>query len=162
VFISLKPKGKMLRESTSLKRKDKLLRELSLYFMLLPAVVLVAIYSYGSMAGVVIAFQKFVPAKGMFGQQQWVGLQNFNTLFSMPNIWQVIQNTVIIASLKLVGGVIVPVVFALMLNEVKNLLTKRLFQTVVYLPHFLSWIILSGILLNILSPSEGLVNILLG
>jgi putative aldouronate transport system permease protein len=161
VFISLKPKGKILRKSTSLKRKDKLLRELPLYFMLLPAVILVGIYSYGSMAGVVIAFQKFVPAKGMFGQQQWVGLQNFNTLFSMPNIWQVIQNTVIIASLKLIGGVIVPVVFALMLNEVKNLLTKRIFQTVVYLPHFLSWIILSGILLNILSPSEGLVNILL-
>lgn len=145
----------------NLKRKDKMLRELPLYFMLLPAVVLVAIYSYGSMAGVVIAFQKFVPAKGMFGQQQWVGLQNFTTLFSMPNIWPVIQNTVIIALCKLIGGVIVPVVFALLLNEVRNLFTKRIFQTVVYLPHFLSWIILSGILLNILSPSEGLVNILL-
>jgi len=147
----------------NLKRKDRdrLLRELPLYFMLLPAVALVFIYSYGSMAGIVIAFQKFVPAKGMFGQQQWVGLQNFITLFSMPNIWQVIQNTVIIASFKLIGGVVVPVVFALMLNEVRSLLTKRIFQTVVYLPHFLSWIILSGILLNILSPSEGLVNILL-
>jgi putative aldouronate transport system permease protein len=141
--------------------KDKMLRELPLYLMLLPAVVLVCIYSYGSMAGIVIAFQKFIPAKGMFGQQQWVGLQNFITLFSMPNIWQVIQNTVIIASFKLIGGVIVPVVFALMLNEVRNILTKRIFQTLVYLPHFLSWIILSGILLNILSPSEGLVNILL-
>ncbi|MCF2941577.1 ABC transporter permease subunit [Paenibacillus alkaliterrae] len=138
-----------------------MLRELPLYLMLLPAVVLVSIYSYGSMAGVVIAFQKFVPAKGMFGQQQWVGLQNFTTLFSMPNIWPVIQNTVIIALGKLIGGVIVPVVFALLLNEVRNILTKRIFQTLVYLPHFLSWIILSGILLNILSPSEGLVNILL-
>jgi len=138
-----------------------MLRELPLYFMLLPAVILVGIYSYGSMAGIVIAFQKFIPAKGMFGQQDWVGLKNFVTLFSMPNIWQVIQNTVIIASFKLIGGVIVPVVFALMLNEVRNILTKRVFQTLVYLPHFLSWIILSGILLNILSPSEGLVNILL-
>lgn len=145
----------------NLKRKDKMLRELPLYFMLLPAVVLVAIYSYGSMAGVVIAFQKFIPAKGMFGQQQWVGFQNFATLFSMPNIWPVIQNTVIIAFFKLIGGVIVPVVFALLLNEVRNLLTKRIFQTLVYLPHFLSWIILSGILLNILSPSEGLVNIII-
>lgn len=143
------------------KRKDKMLRELPLYFMVLPAVILVAIYSYGSMTGVIIAFQKFIPAKGMYGNQEWVGLQNFITLFSMPNIWSVIRNTVIIAFFKLVGGVIVPVVFALLLNEVKNLFTKRVFQTMVYLPHFLSWIILSGILLNILSPDEGLVNILL-
>lgn len=160
MFVNLRRFVNLTR-FVSPKRKDKMLRELPLYFMLLPAVILVGIYSYGSMAGIVIAFQKFIPAKGMFGQQDWVGLKNFVTLFSMPNIWQVIQNTVIIASFKLIGGVIVPVVFALMLNEVRNILTKRVFQTLVYLPHFLSWIILSGILLNILSPSEGLVNILL-
>jgi len=160
VFVNLRRFVNLTR-FVSPKRKDKMLRELPLYFMLLPAVILVGIYSYGSMAGIVIAFQKFIPAKGMFGQQDWVGLKNFVTLFSMPNIWQVIQNTVIIASFKLIGGVIVPVVLALMLNEVRNILTKRVFQTLVYLPHFLSWIILSGILLNILSPSEGLVNILL-
>ncbi|NRF95660.1 sugar ABC transporter permease [Paenibacillus frigoriresistens] len=129
--------------------------------MLLPAVVLVAIYSYGSMAGVVIAFQKFIPAKGMFGDQKWVGLQNFVTLFSMPNIWPVIRNTIIIALCKMVAGVIIPVVFALLLNELRSVLTKRIFQTMVYLPHFLSWVILSGILINLLSPREGFVNILL-
>lgn len=140
-------------------RKDKMLRELPLYIMLIPAVVLVFIYSYGAMAGVVIAFQKFIPAKGMFGDQQWVGWKNFQTLFSMPNIWPVIRNTVVIAFFKLIGGVIVPVTFALLLNEIRNLFTKRIFQTMVYLPHFLSWVILSGILINLLSPSEGLVNI---
>ncbi|MBW7453427.1 ABC transporter permease [Paenibacillus sepulcri] len=145
----------------NLKRKDKLLRELPLYLMLLPAIVLVAVFSYGSMAGVVIAFQKFIPAKGMFGHQQWVGFQNFNTLFSMPNIWPVIRNTVIIALCKMIAGIIVPVVFALLLNEVRNIFTKRVFQTLVYLPHFLSWVILSGILINLLSPSAGFVNILL-
>jgi len=144
-----------------LKRQDRLFRELPLYFMLLPAVVLVGIYSYGSMAGVVIAFQKFVPAKGMFGNQQWVGFQNFHTLFSMPNVWPVIRNTVIIALGKMIGGVVVPVTFALLLNEVRNLFAKRLFQTLVYLPYFLSWVILSGILINLLSPSEGFVNVLL-
>jgi len=136
-----------------------MLRELPLYIMLIPAVVLVFIYSYGAMAGVVIAFQKFIPAKGMFGDQQWVGWKNFQTLFSMPNIWPVIRNTVVIAFFKLIGGVIVPVTFALLLNEIRNLFTKRIFQTMVYLPHFLSWVILSGILINLLSPSEGLVNI---
>lgn len=145
----------------SLKRKDKFVRELPLYLMLLPAVVLVAIYSYGSMAGVVIAFQKFIPARGMFGDQKWVGFQNFVTLFSMPNIWPVIRNTVVIALCKMIAGVIVPVVFALLLNELRGVLTKRIFQTMVYLPHFLSWVILSGILINLLSPREGIVNILL-
>lgn len=147
--------------SLKLKRKDKFLRELPLYVMLLPAVVLVAIYSYGSMAGVMIAFQKFIPARGMFGDQKWVGFQNFVTLFSMPNIWPVIRNTVVIALCKMIAGVIVPVVFALLLNELRGILTKRIFQTMVYLPHFLSWVILSGILINLLSPREGIVNIVL-
>ncbi|MFB9273794.1 ABC transporter permease [Cohnella cellulosilytica] len=144
-----------------LKLEDRLIRELPLYLMLIPAVVLVAIYSYGSMAGVIIAFQKFIPAKGLFGPQQWVGFRNFDTLFSMPNIWPVIRNTVVIAMSKMIAGVIVPVVFALLLNEVRSLFAKRMFQTLVYLPHFLSWVILSGILINLLSPSEGIVNVFL-
>jgi putative aldouronate transport system permease protein len=158
MFVTLKQEDKKL---LSLKRKDKMLRELPLYLMLVPAVVLVAIYSYGSMAGVIIAFQKFVPAKGMFGPQKWVGFKNFITLFSMPNIWQVIINTVVIALGKIIGGVVVPVAFALLLNEIRSIKTKRFFQTMVYLPNFLSWVILSGIFINLLSPSEGFVNILL-
>ncbi len=143
------------------RQRDKALRELPLYIMLIPAVVLVAIYSYGSMAGVVIAFQKFVAAKGFFGEQKWVGLQNFRTLFAMPSIWLVIRNTVVIALGKMVGGIAVPVVFALLLNEVGSVSAKRFFQTLVYLPNFLSWVILAGILIEVLSPSEGFVNVLL-
>lgn len=143
-----------------MRRKDKVLRELPLYIMLIPAVVLVAIYSYGAMAGVGIAFQKFVPAKGLFGSK-WVGFDNFNTLFSMPNIGPIIRNTVVISLLKMIGGVIVPVVFALMLNEVSKLSLKRTVQTMVYLPNFISWVILSGIFVDILSPSSGIVNMFL-
>ena len=145
----------------SLKQRNKLLREIPLYFMLIPAVILVAIYSYGPMAGVSMAFEHFIPARGFFGHQEWVGLQNFRTLFTMPNIWQIIRNTVLIALGKMVGGVVVPVAFALLLNEVSSLFTKRLFQTLVYLPNFLSWVILAGIFINLLSPSGGLVNIFL-
>ena len=144
----------------SLRRKNKLLRELPLHIMLIPALILVAIYSYGSMAGIVIAFQKFVPANGLFGSP-WIGLDNFKTLFTMPNIGQIIGNTITISMAKMIGGVIVPVVFALLLNEVSNIKLKRTVQTMVYLPYFLSWIILSGILIDILSPSTGIVNILL-
>ncbi|MDP4089022.1 MAG: ABC transporter permease subunit, partial [Bacillota bacterium] len=92
---------------------------------------------------------------------KWVGFQNFTTLFSMPNIGPVIRNTVIIALGKIIGGVVVPVTFALMLNELRRVRIKRIFQTMVYLPNFLSWVILAGILINILSPSNGFINVLL-
>ncbi len=133
-----------------------------MYIMLIPAVVLVFIFSYGSMAGIVIAFEKFKPALGLFGKQQWVGLKNFETLFAMPNMFPIIRNTIVIALGKMAGGIVVPVLFALMLNEVGHTGSKRLFQTMVYLPNFLSWVILSGILLDVLSPSGGVVNTLLG
>jgi putative aldouronate transport system permease protein len=150
-----------MSKSTSLK-KDRMAREMPLYLMLVPAVVLVLIYSYGSMAGIVIAFEKFKPAFGLFGKQQWVGWKNFETLFAMPNIFDIIRNTIVIALGKMVGGIIVPVLFALLLNEVRSTMAKRTFQTLVYLPNFLSWVILSGIFIDILSPNGGVVNVLLG
>lgn len=136
-------------------------RELPLVLMLVPAAILVAIYSYGSMVGTVIAFQKFNMANGLFGSE-WVGFKNFQNLFSMPDFGQVIFNTVVISLAKMVLGIIVPVVFALLLNEVSRTGVKRTYQTMVYLPHFLSWIILAGIFNDILSPSSGVVNQLLG
>ncbi len=148
--------------NTGMKQRNRLLRELPLYVMLIPAVILVAIFSYGSMAGIIIAFEKFRPAFGLFGKQEWVGLKNFRTLFAMPNMLPIVRNTIVIALGKMVGGIIVPVIFALMLNEVKSIKGKRIFQTLVYLPNFLSWIILAGILLDVLSPSGGVVNSLLG
>lgn len=142
-------------------KRNKRMREFPLHLMLIPAVVLVAIYSYGSMAGVSIAFQKFNPAKGLFGSP-WIGFSNFQKLFAMPNIWQVIQNTVLISMAKMAGGVLVPVTFALLLNELRHMRLKRAIQTAVYLPNFLSWVILAGLFRDILSPSSGVINQLLG
>ncbi|MFC0329963.1 ABC transporter permease [Paenibacillus sepulcri] len=130
--------------------------------MLLPGLVLVIIFSYIPMIGVTIAFQNFIPLKGLFGNQDWVGFGNFKYVFSMPNIWQVIWNTLFIAIMKIVMGLIVPITFALLLNEIRNVLFKRVMQTVIYFPYFLSWIILGGILVDILSPSGGIVNSFLG
>lgn len=98
----------------------------------------------------------------MFGKQQWVGWKNFQTLFAMPNIFPIIRNTIAIAMGKMIGGILVPVLFALLLNEVRSTSAKRTFQTLVYLPNFLSWVILSGIFIDILSPNGGVVNVLLG
>ena len=109
------------------------------------------------MFGIVMAFQKFVPAKG-FLNSKCVGLDNFRYIFSMPNIWNVIWNTVFISVMKIVAGLVIPILFALLLNEVRKESFKRTIQTVIYFPHFLSWVILGGILIDVLSPNSGIAN----
>jgi putative aldouronate transport system permease protein len=141
--------------------RRKFIRELPLYLMLAPAIVLVLVYSYAPMVGIVMSFQRVLPGKGIFGSP-WVGLDNFKFVMEMPTIFQVVWNTIRIAGLKAIAGVIVPVTVALMLNNVTSRAFKRTVQTVIYLPHFLSWIIMAGILVDILSPSEGIVNQALG
>nr|WP_260405483.1 ABC transporter permease subunit [Paenibacillus sp. 598K] len=124
--------------------------------MVLPALILTIVFAYVPMVGIVIAFQDFKPWLG-FSQSNWVGLDHFKYLFNTPENLQVVWNTLIIASMKLVGGLIAPLVFALLLNEVRLSAFKRSVQTLVYLPHFLSWVILGGILLDMLSM-KGLIN----
>lgn len=141
-----------------LKKRNKLLRELPLHMMLLPAVVFLFIFHYLPMAGITIAFQKFIPAKGLFGPQQWIGLANFEYVFKLPSFIGVIWNTVYISFMKIILGLLVPIVIAIMLNEVKQKRLKTCIQTAIYLPHFLSWVVLGGIFIDIFSPSNGLVN----
>jgi len=135
--------------------------ELPLHLMLLPGLIFILIFSYGQMVGIVIAFQKFIPNKGLFGSQ-WVGLRNFEYVANLPNTLQILWNTVFISFMKIVAGIIFPLTASLLLNELKNQFVKRSIQTIIYLPHFLSWVILGGILIDILSPSEGIVNRMLG
>jgi len=133
-------------------------REIPLHIMILPSVILVGIFSYIPMYGIKIAFQKFIPAFGFFGPQKWVGLENFRYVMAMPNTFDVVRNTLFIAIWKIVLGLIVPIVFALLLGELRTVRYKRVIQTVVYFPHFLSWVIMAGILLDLLSSQYGLVN----
>ena len=126
--------------------------------MILPGVLLVFLFSYVPMAGLVIAFQKFVPAKGFFGNQEWVGLGNFRFIFSLPGFSAAFRNTVIIAFYKITTGILVPLTFALLLNEVASATIRRSIQTMIYLPYFLSWVILGGVLIDLLSPNTGIVN----
>ena len=129
------------------------------HIMMLPAMLLLLVFSIAPMSGIVIAFEKFVPAKGIF-RSKWVGLNNFKYMFNQPDSWQVLSNTVIIAVSKIVLNLVVPVIVALLLNEIRSRRFKRTVQTIVYLPHFLSWVILGGILTNVLSL-DGIVNRLL-
>lgn len=141
----------------------KLLRneKLPLHLMLVPSLILLAIYAYWPMVGSVMAFQRFIPTKGIF-HSPWVGWDNFTYLLDLPDTKRVVINTLVIASMKIVVGLIVPIFVALLLNEVRKNFFKRTFQTLVYLPHFLSWVIMGGILIDLLSPSTGLVNSFLG
>ena len=134
-------------------------REWQLHLILLPAVVVVFIYSYIPLYGIVIAFQKFAPATGF--SSPWTGLANFEFLFRQPNFVRTIGNTLYIAVFKLVLTQIVSIVFALMLNEVRCSALKRSVQTVAYIPNFLSWVVLSGMLIDILS-TDGLLNQITG
>ncbi len=126
--------------------------------MVLPGLILVFIFSYIPMGGLIIAFQKFIPSKGMFGDQDFVGLDNFRYVFSLPGFSRAMVNTVVIAFWKIVLGLLIPIVFALLLNEVRNAHFKKTVQTIVYLPYFMSWVILGGIFMDMLSPSGGVVN----
>lgn len=138
-------------------RKHKGLRQWPLHLMILPGIVVLLIYNYIPMAGIVIAFERFTPAKGIFGSK-WVGLDNFEYIFSMPDFGTVVWNTFFIAIMKIITELVCPITLALMLNEIRSTKFKRGIQTAVYLPHFLSWVILGGILVDILSPSDGIIN----
>jgi putative aldouronate transport system permease protein len=140
--------------------RAKRLREIPMHVMLLPGVVLLLIYSYTPMAGIIMAFEKYIPSKGIF-HSQWVGIKNFIFLATLPGIFGVLWNTVFIAIMKIAAGLVVPATIALLLNELRQQFVKRCIQTMIYLPHFISWVLLSGILLDILSPSRGIVNQLL-
>lgn len=145
----------------SLRRRRISGYELPLHLMLIPGILIIFIFHYIPLGGLVIAFQRFVPAKGLFGNQKWVGLQNFEYIFSMPNTINVLTNTVVIAGAKIVLNLIIPITVALMLNELRSNKLKRTVQTVIYFPHFLSWIIFGSIIMDLLSPQNGIVNRLL-
>ncbi len=124
--------------------------------MLFPGMIFLILFHLIPMVGIIMAFQNFQPAKGIFGSE-WIGLENFRRIFLLPDSRQIIGNTVIIAVSKLVLGTIAAVVFALLLNECRSIVLKRIVQTSVYLPHFLSWVILAVMFSNLFSYT-GVVN----
>ncbi|MFE5320791.1 ABC transporter permease [Paenibacillus sp. NPDC056579] len=134
--------------------------QLHYHFMLLPGMLLLAVFHYYPMLGAVIAFKKFLPAKGIWGSP-WVGLDNIKYMFQISDSKVIFFNTVFISLMKIAAHLIVPLAFALLLNELKMRTVKRWIQTIVYLPHFMSWVILSVILTQMLSL-RGIVNQVLG
>jgi putative aldouronate transport system permease protein len=132
-------------------------REWDLYLLLLPGVLCVLLFRYTPMYGIVIAFKDFNIFDGM-AASPWVGWKHFEKLFTYQDFLTVFKNTLIISFMKI--GILfpLPILVALLLNELKNVIFKRTVQTVIYLPHFLSWVIVSGLFIDILSTNGGLVN----
>lgn len=134
-------------------------KEYIFHLFMLPAVVLLLIFHYIPLfQGIIMTFQDFNPAKGLGFNQEWVGWENYAYIFELIDFKQALVNTLIIACAKTVLFLVVPILFSLFLNEVKNKLFKKTIQTVVTFPHFVSWVMLGGILIQILSPESGAVN----
>ena len=137
------------------------LRDWRLYVMLLLPVAYYLIFCYKPMVGLVIAFQNYNRFKGMWASK-WVGLENFQFVMSMPDFPVALWNTLKLNFMGLIAGFPVPIVLAILLNELRAIRFKKVSQTLLYLPHFLSWIIIGGMVLEIFAPpSAGIVNALL-
>lgn len=136
--------------------RKRIIKYKALIVMMLPAVIFFAVFSYAPMYGVVLAFKDYSISKGIMGSD-WVGFSYFNKLFSSSRFWEVIQNTLIISILKLVIGFFPPIIFALFLNEIQTKWFKKLTQTASYLPYFISWIVMAGIIREIFS-ANGVIN----
>lgn len=127
-----------------------------LYFLLIPGIIFFAVFKYAPMYGLKIAFMdynQYDPSKSA-----WVGFDQFIKLFSKRSFIPVLRNTVVISLLKLIIGFPIPVILALMMNEMRSLKFKKVSQTLLYLPHFISWVILAGIIMTLLDPDNGLIT----
>lgn len=145
------------------KKKSKLKRlwkERYLFLLLLPGLLFFVIYRYVPMAGNIIAFQDYSAFQG-FLHSEWVGLKHFKTIFEDSEVVRVLWNTLYLSFLQIVFAFPVSIILALMLNEVRSSVYKRFIQSIVYLPHFLSWVVVVGIV-TILLKSEGIINKILG
>lgn len=132
-------------------------KDWDLYVALIPGILFLLLFKYTPMYGIIIAFKDFNIFTG-FADSPWVGMDNFKRLFTSPDFINVFKNTLIISLYKIVFLFPLPIIVAILMNELKNMIFKRTIQTIVYLPHFLSWVIVSGLFIDLLSTNGGLIN----
>lgn len=128
-----------------------------LYLLLIPCIVYFIIFSYLPMYGLIISFKDFKFSKGILGSP-WNGLENFRYLFGLKDFYRVFGNSIILSLLKLLISFPIPIILAVLINEIPFIKYKKVTQTMIYLPYFISWVVIGGILVNLLSPSWGIVN----
>lgn len=135
-------------------------RNWSVFILLVPGIIYYIVFCYVPLYGVTIAFKDYSLTKGVIGSS-WAGFKYFKMAFASNDFWNAFANTFIISFLKLIFSFPAPILLALLLNEVTNMPFKKVVQTISYMPHFLSWVVLSGVIISFLSPSGGPVNLIL-
>jgi len=155
--LALKKNAKSNRNAYKIKLRFLPGRDIPVYFLLLPAVILLFIFSYLPIWGVIIGFKDYSPYKGLLASK-WVGFAHFKDFLLDPSFWRVMKNTIIINLYSLIFGFPAPIILALLLNEIGNVKYKKVIQTISYLPYFISWVVAAGIVVSVLSPTNGIVN----
>lgn len=154
---SKKTASKQPDSSKTLHKRRKFKRNIPLLIMFIPVLIFYAVFKYLPMGGLVIAFKDYNFADGVFGSP-WVGLKNFHMLFAGTNTVNIIRNTFVLSILRIIFGFPAPIILAILLNEVRKSWFKKSIQTIVYMPHFFSWVIVGGIVTNIFSQESGIIN----
>ena len=150
-----------IADKTNVQRKKKnWQKDWQLHLMILPGLLFILLFKYMPLGGITIAFKEFLPGKGIWGSP-WVGLENFEYMLALPDTKRVMWNTLFIAAAKILINFPVPIIISILLNEVKNHRFKRSVQTIIYLPYFISWVILAGIIQDLFAKEE-LINQFLG
>lgn len=159
--VTEKHKNIKIKRKSSFRKNIKVVgKDWQLYTLLILPVIYYVIFKYGPMLGNIIAFRSYVPGGPLFGTE-WVGLKYFKLFIADPTFWNVFKNTLIISVLQLVIGFPFPIIFALLLNELTGSKFKRFVQTVSYLPYFLSTVVVVGMIQDLLSPSSGVINMII-
>ncbi len=152
---------KVAKQAAAVPKRKSLLNYMKLnkwlYFFLIPGFAYLLIFKYIPMFGIVIAFKDFSFVRGIWGSK-WIGFENFEYLFQSAEFYKVLKNSLVLSMYQILFGFPAPIILAVMLNEVRHMMFKRITQTILYLPHFISWVVLAGLIMNFLSPSTGAVN----
>ncbi len=162
--LDLKTKNSDTDKELKRRQRQRLIKDIInqrwLYVMILPAIILLILFNYAPMYGAIIAFKDYNPLHGIMGSE-WVGLEYFEKSFDSPFFTRAFFNTLIISLMNIVLGFPMPIIFALFLNEIKGNHFKRAIQTISYMPHFLSWVIIGSFVVSILSPTQGLLKMVI-
>ncbi|MCM2676286.1 sugar ABC transporter permease [Shouchella plakortidis] len=159
--VSLEPNQKIdLKAARRKERMKNIKKNKLIYLMIAPGIIYFLIYKYFPMYGLIIAFQDYKPYLGISGSE-WVGFQHFQRLFQDPDFWMIFKNTIVLFILQLVIAFPIPIILALMLNEVRSNLYKRSVQTLIYIPHFMSWVVIVSISYVMLTLDGGIINSIL-
>ncbi len=156
-----KAKTPSARKEARMRKRQKTLKLMKknwvLYLFLLPTIVYFAIFHYAPIYGLQIAFRNYRPATGIWGST-WVGLKWFKQFFETPRFWQILRNTLVLSIYQLIVGFPLPIVLAIILNDIKNMRAKKFAQTVTYMPYFISTVVLVGMMSAFFSTNSGWVN----